>query len=47
MMPKPLKSTKVVKILLSQVSKDIQKPLFPMTIPALAAHVADVEARQK
>ena len=42
-MPKPSKGTEVVKSLLSQVSKDTREPLFPMTIPALAAHVADVE----
>ena len=42
-MPKPSKGTEVVKLLLSQVSKGTREPLFPMTIPALAAHVADVE----
>ena len=42
-MPKPAKGTEIVKLLLSQVSKDIREPLLPMTIPALAAHVADVE----
>lgn len=42
-MPTPAKGTEIVKLLLSQVSKDIQEPLLPMTLPALAAHVADVE----
>ena len=42
-MPKPSKGTEIVKLLLSQVSKDIREPLLPMTIPALAAHVADAE----
>ena len=42
-MPKPAKGTEIVKLLLSQVSKEMQEPLLPMTIPALAAHVANVE----
>ena len=42
-MPKPAKGTEIVKLLLSQVSEDIREPLLPMTIPALAAHVANVE----
>ena len=42
-MPKPSKGTEIVKLLLSQVSKEMQEPLLPMTLPALAAHVADVE----
>ena len=42
-MPKPSKGTEIVKLLLSQVSKDIREPLLPMTIPALAAHVTDTE----
>lgn len=42
-MPKPGKGTEIVKLLLSQVSKEMQEPLLPMTIPALSAHVADVE----
>ncbi len=37
------KGTEIVKLLLSQVSKEMREPLLPMTIPALAAHVADVE----
>ena len=42
-MPKPGKGTEIVKLLLSQVSKEMQEPLLPMIIPALSAHVADVE----
>ena len=42
-MPKPSKGTEIVKLLLSQVSKEMQEPLLPMTLPALAAHLADVE----
>ena len=42
-MPKPTKGTEVVKLLLSQVSEDIREPLLPMTIPALAAHLCEVE----
>ena len=42
-MPKPGKGTEIVKLLLSQVSKGMQEPVLPMTIPALAAHVSGVE----
>ena len=42
-MPKPSKGTEIVKLLLSQVSEDIREPLLPMTIPALAAHLCEVE----
>ena len=42
-MPKPAKGTEIVKLLLSQVSLEMQEPLLPMTIPALAAHVSNVE----
>ena len=42
-MPKPGKGTEIVKLLLSQVSKDMREPLLPMTIPALAAHLCNVE----
>lgn len=42
-MPQPGKGTEIVKLLLSQVSKEMREPLLPMTIPALAAHVADVK----
>ena len=42
-MPKPSKGTEFCKILLSQVSKDMREPLVPMIIPALSAHLSDVE----
>ena len=42
-MPKPAKGTEVCKLLLSQASRDMREPLVPMAIPALAAHLADVE----
>ena len=42
-MPKPSKGTEFCKLLLSKVSKDMQEPLIPMAIPALAAHLSDVE----
>lgn len=42
-MPKPSKGTEVCKLLLSQASKDMREPLVPMAIPALAAHLKDVE----
>ncbi len=42
-MPKAGKGTEVCKFLLSQASKDMQEPLIPMAIPALAAHLTDVE----
>ena len=42
-MPKPSKGTEIVKLLLSQASKDMREPLIPMSMPALAAHLSDVE----
>lgn len=42
-MPKPSKGTEFCKILLSQVSKDMREPLVPMIIPALSAHLSEVE----
>ena len=42
-MPKPSKGTEICKLLLSQASKDMREPLVPMAIPALAAHLTDVE----
>ena len=42
-MPKPSKGTEFVKLLLSQVSKDMQEPLFPMFFPVLGAHVSGSE----
>ncbi len=42
-MPKPSKGTEIVKLLLSQASKDMREPLLPMSIPALSAHLSEVE----
>lgn len=42
-MPRPSKGTEFCKLLLSQASKDMREPLVPMSIPALAAHLTDVE----
>jgi len=42
-MPKPSKGTEIVKLLLSQASKDMREPLVPMALPALAAHLTDVK----
>lgn len=42
-MPKPSKGTEFCKFLLSQASKDMREPLVPMAMPALSAHLADVE----
>ena len=42
-MPKLGKGTECIKLLLSQASKDMQEPLVPMAIPALAAHLSEVE----
>ena len=42
-MPKPSKGTEFCKLLLSQASKDMREPLVPMAMPALSAHLTDVE----
>ena len=42
-MPKPSKGTEIVKLLLSQASKDMYEPLVPMLFPSLGAHLSDVE----
>ena len=42
-MPRPAKGTEIVKLLLSQASRDMSEPLVPMAIPALASHLTDVE----
>ena len=42
-MPRCSKGTEFCKLLLSQASKDMREPLVPMAIPALAAHLTDVE----
>ena len=41
-MPKPGKGTNFIQFILSKASKDTQKPLVPMCIPALAAHLSEV-----
>jgi len=38
-MPKPSKVTEIVKLLLSQASKDMHEPLVPMLFPVLGAHL--------
>ncbi len=42
-MPKPEKGTEIVKLILFQASRDSANRLFPMAIPALAAHLSGVE----
>ncbi len=42
-MPQPSRGTEFCKLLLSQASKDMRDPLVPMAIPALSAHLTDVE----
>ena len=42
-MPNLGKGTECIKILLSQVSKDMYEPLLPMLFPLLGAHVSGAE----
>ena len=42
-MPKLGRGTEFVKILLSQVSKDVQEPIVPMLFPVLGAHMCGAE----
>ena len=42
-MPNLGKGTECIKILLSQVSKDVQEPLVPMLFPILGAHISGTE----
>jgi hypothetical protein len=42
-MPKPSKGTEIVKLLLSQASKDMHEPLVPMFFPILGAHISGAE----
>ena len=42
-MPKPRKGTEIVKLLLSQASKDMHEPLVPMLFPSLGAHISGAE----
>ena len=43
MMPNLGKGTECIKLLLSQVSKDMHEPLVPMLFPILGAHVSGAE----
>ena len=42
-MPRLGRGTECIKILLSQVSKDMHEPLVPMLFPILGAHVSGSE----
>jgi hypothetical protein len=42
-MPNLGKGTEIVKILLSQASKDMREPLVPMLFPVLGAHISGTE----
>ena len=42
-MPMLGKGTECIKILLSQVSKDMYEPLIPMIFPVLGAHISGTE----
>ncbi len=42
-MPRPGKGTECIKLLLSQASKDMRETLIPMSFPALAAHLTNVQ----
>ena len=42
-MPRMGKGTECIKILLSQVSKDVQEPIVPMLFPILGAHMCGAE----
>ena len=42
-MPNPTKGTEIVKLLLSQASKDMRETLVPMFFPFLGALLADVK----
>ena len=42
-MPSLGKGTECIKILLSQVSKEMPQPLVPLLFPALGAHISGTE----
>ena len=42
-MPKPAKGTECIRLLLSQVTKGIQKPMIPMSFPSFGAHISGAE----
>ena len=42
-MPKPAKGTECIRLLLSQVTKGIQKPMIPMFFLSFGAHISVAE----
>ena len=44
-MPKPSKGTEFCKILLLQVSENMQEPMVPMFFPVLGAHISGTESQ--
>ena len=42
-MPNLGNGTEIVKLLLSQTSKDMHEPLVPMLFPVLGAHISGTE----
>ncbi len=42
-MPRLGKGTECIKLLLSQVSKDMHEPVVPMLFPILGAHICETE----
>ena len=42
-MPNLGRGTECIKILLSQVSKDVQEPIVPMLFPIFGAHISGAE----
>ena len=42
-MPKTDKSTKFIDFILSNASKDMREALVPMIMPALSAHLTEIE----
>ncbi len=42
-MPRPSKGTEFCKFILSQASKDMHQTLVPMSLPAISAHLKEVE----
>ena len=44
-MPTLGKGTECIRLLLSQVSKDMHEPLVPMLFPTLGAQISDAEFR--
>jgi hypothetical protein len=42
-MPKPVRGTEFIKLMLSQASKEMQEVLVPMAFPALSAHLTKIK----